>query len=64
MARETIHRALTEEELKLFLKYAQTDWNYNAICLLLATGMRAGELGALYWSDIDYKTMLYILLKP
>ena len=63
VARETIHRALTEEELKLFLKYAQTDWNYNAICLLLATGMRAGELGALYWSDIDYKNNVIHITK-
>lgn len=62
-ARETIHRALTEEELSLFLKYAKTDWNYNAICLLLATGMRGGELGALYWRDIDYKNKVIHITK-
>lgn len=54
-ARETIHRALTEKEVSTFLEYAKKDWNYNAMRLLLATGIRAGECGALYWRDIDYK---------
>lgn len=54
-ARETIHRALTEKEVSTFLEYAKKDWNYNAMRLLLTTGIRAGECGALYWRDIDYK---------
>lgn len=53
-ARSTIHRALTEQEIATFMKYAGQSWYYNAFRLLLATGMRAGECCALYWTDIDY----------
>lgn len=52
-ARETIHRALTEKEIKLFLKYAEQSWYFNVFRLMLETGMRAGEVCALEWRDID-----------
>lgn len=54
-AGETIHRALTAEEIEIFLKYAKTDISYNVFRLMLETGMRAGECCALQWRDIDYK---------
>lgn len=53
-ATETYHRALTEEEQKLFMQEAKTEWLYELIALLLCTGMRVGEATALEWSDIDY----------
>lgn len=54
-ARDTNHRALSKEEQEIFVKYAKGSWYYNALMLLLCTGMRQGELRALRWSDIDYK---------
>ena len=53
-ATETYHRALTEEEQKLFMAEAKKEWLYELIALLLCTGMRVGEVSALEWSDIDY----------
>lgn len=47
------NRALTEEEERIFKEYAKESFYYNAVCLLFATGMRAGELRALRWSDYD-----------
>lgn len=54
-ARETIHRALEPQEIAAFMEAAKGAWYYNAFRLMLATGLRAGECGALEWSDIDYK---------
>ena len=54
-AADTIHRYLTKEELKIFLDAAQGNWYYIAFRLMLGTGIRSGELGALEWGDIDYK---------
>ena len=54
-ARDTIHRELTEEELKLFFSLAQTSLYYNAFRFLLYTGTRAGECSGLQWRDIDKK---------
>lgn len=53
--RETSHRALTEEEIKVFLNAAKKSWYYNTFRFLLATGLRIGECGALKWGDIDFK---------
>lgn len=52
-ARDTNHRALDKEEQKLFVKFARENWYFNALMLLLNSGMRQGELRALKWSDID-----------
>lgn len=54
-ARDTIHRALTPQELEAFMKAAKGGWYYNAFCLMLATGLRAGECGALEWANVDWK---------
>lgn len=48
-------RALTDDELKLFLEFAEDSFYFNAIRLLFATGMRSGELRGLMWSDYDTK---------
>lgn len=53
-ATETYHRALTEEEQKVFIEYVSKEWHYELIALLLCTGMRIGEASALTWNDIDY----------
>lgn len=52
-ARETKHRALTQEETAAFFEEAEKSYYLNAFRLLIQTGMRCGELGALYLSDID-----------
>lgn len=54
-ARETIHRALTAEELRIFFKYAGSSRHCDIFRLLLETGMRIGECCALQWRDIDWK---------
>ncbi|WP_418461470.1 tyrosine-type recombinase/integrase [Dialister succinatiphilus] len=52
--RETTHRALTETEIETFLSACKNSWYYQFFRLMLATGMRCGECGALTWNDIDY----------
>lgn len=54
LARDTIHRALTKQETKQFLKVAQDldSSYYNLYVFLLNTGARLGEAGALYISDV------------
>lgn len=54
-ARETIHRALTEEETKAFFAEAKDSYYYNAFVVMIKTGIRIGELGALGVTDVDTK---------
>lgn len=54
-ATDTYHRALTEEEQKIFMQEAKKEWLYELLVLLICTGMRVGEATALTWQDIDYK---------
>lgn len=54
-ARETIHRELTDEELKIFFKYAGVSHYAPVFRFMLYTGMRIGECGGLEWKDIDWK---------
>lgn len=54
-------RVLTREEQKTFKQYSNNTLYYNAYCLVLETGLRAGEIGGLQWSDIDFdKKCLYV----
>ena len=61
-------RVLTEDEQKIFLKYAKDSIYYGAYVMALATGMRNGKLRALWWEDLDFenkiihvrKTLIYI----
>lgn len=57
-ATKTIHKALSEHEQELILQEMKENnyHYYEFFCLSLATGMRAGEIVALTWHDIDYKT--------
>ena len=60
-ARETIHRALTEGETKAFFEAAKGSYYYNAFAVLIQTGIRVGELGALYPVDVDvWKKVMHI----
>lgn len=52
-ANQTYHRALTAQEQKQFMTAAKGNFYYELLALQLLTGMRLGEVGALYWSDID-----------
>lgn len=57
---ENIHkRALTEQEQRRFLEYAEKEMPFYADIFYLgfSTGMRIGEITALEWSDIDFKNM-------
>lgn len=52
---ENKHRALSEEESVEFLKASENrnSFYHNCFKLMLLTGMRIGEVGALYLTDID-----------
>lgn len=54
-ARETCHRELSDEELRIFFKYAARSIYGNAFRFMLYTGVRAGECGGLEWRDVDWK---------
>ena len=51
-ARDTFHRALTKEETKAFFEAAEGSYYYDVFRMAINTGMRIGEIGALYTSDI------------
>lgn len=52
---ENKHRALTENETMDFIKASEdrSSYYHNDFKLMLLTGMRIGEVGALYLTDID-----------
>lgn len=54
-ANETYHRALSIDEQKLFFGCSKDNYYYELFVLMIRTGLRLGEAGALYWSDIDYE---------
>lgn len=54
-ATDTKHRALTDQEQILFMQALKGSYYYYYIALMLLTGMRCGEVGALTWQDIDFK---------
>jgi integrase len=49
------HRALTVAEQKAFLNTMKDTFYYEAVTLLLLSGMRIGEVGALEWQDVDFE---------
>ncbi len=51
-------RVLTRNEQRTFLEFASGRGNYNQYALILQTGLRAGELTGLKWSDIDFDKMV------
>lgn len=51
-ARDTTHRALTKEETSAFFEAAAGSFYYDTFRFAVNTGMRAGEIGALFLSDI------------
>src|SRR5262245_53737496 len=59
-ARQEEIKAMTREQLSIFLKAGQTAtdpyaWRYSVLLLLLArTGMRMGEALALQWEDVNF----------
>lgn len=58
-ARDTIHRALTLDEQHRFFEAAKNSYYYNVFRMCVLTGMRCGEVGALYSSDI-YDNAIHI----
>lgn len=60
-ARDTIHRALTDNELNVFFNNSKHLMYYNLLRFMLLTGVRAGEACALQWGDIDFNELnIYI----
>lgn len=60
-ARETIHRALSKEETSKFFEAAKGSYFENMFKVMIQTGVRVGELGALSVFDVDSKeNMLHI----
>lgn len=51
-ARDTIHRALTLDEQHRFFEASKDRFYYDVFRICIHTGMRIGEVGALYNSDI------------
>lgn len=49
------HSILSREQIKLLLEIFKGHWFYPIFILFLATGLRAGELLALHWEDIDFE---------
>ncbi len=47
---------LTREEMQRFLVQAKEEGYYELFLLELATGLRRGEVLALQWDDLDFKT--------
>ncbi|MBA3825335.1 MAG: site-specific integrase [Ktedonobacterales bacterium] len=45
---------LTEEQVKLLLSSVKDDWFEALYFVVLSTGLRAGEIFALQWQDIDF----------
>lgn len=50
--RETKHRAISPEEIKLFLDEAKDSYFINLFKLMICTGLRIGEVGAISRADI------------
>ena len=55
-ARRTEMQILSREELQKLLIQAKDEGYYEVFLLELATGLRVGELMALQWNDLNFKT--------
>lgn len=54
-------RVLTKEEQKRFLDKVESSYYKELYHFMLSTGVRVGEMGALQWSDIDFKNGFIII---
>lgn len=54
-ASDTKHRALNEQEVKAFFQAMEGSYYENICRLMIQTGMRVGEVGALTLNDFDMK---------
>jgi integrase len=54
-------RVLTDEELKVVWRAAETDPLGSIVQLLILTGQRRGEVGGMEWSELDLDVALWTL---
>ena len=54
-AKDTIHKALTLDEVKRFVEAAQDEEYREFFEFILCTGLRCEEAAALIWEDIDFE---------
>ena len=54
-------RVLSKEEQKMFLDQVELTFYKELYQFMLSTGVRVGEMGALQWSDIDFKNEFIII---
>ena len=64
-ARDTIHRALSEDETRKFFQAARDRQSYylNAFTLMIQTGIRVGELAAINAFDVNSKNKMLKISK-
>ena len=53
--KKVLRRFLTLEERELFLGEAENSYYKEMYYFMLCTGLRIGEVGGLFWSDIDFQ---------
>lgn len=53
--KEVQRRFLSEKEQSIFLMEADDNWYKEMFYTMFLTGMRIGEIGALKWSNVDFK---------
>lgn len=57
------HRAMTKAETELFIESCLKEKHGDMFIIMLFTGMRKGEVGALYYSDLDFDEKIIHITK-
>ncbi|WP_308698861.1 site-specific integrase [uncultured Thomasclavelia sp.] len=57
------YRILELDEEKAFLEVAKNRWSYELLYIMLNTGLRCGEIGALTLNDVDFTNKVIVINK-